>query len=81
MSFRDYGKYSSKSPDTDTLFYTGNRLGMYAAEDELDQPLCQAAQYLGYDIIILTNMIGSHQVVTEVLDTRDDSYSHLWFKR
>jgi hypothetical protein len=41
--------------------------------------LCKAAASLGYDIIILTHMIGSHQVVTEVLDTREDSSKYLWY--
>jgi hypothetical protein len=57
--------------------YVGKLLEMYAAEDELDQPLCKAAFLLGYDIVLLENMVGSHQVVTEVLDTREDSFKYL----
>jgi hypothetical protein len=45
-------------------------LGMYAVEDPLDQVVCKFAKYLGFDTVILTNMIGSHQIVSEVLDTR-----------
>jgi hypothetical protein len=60
--------------------YLGKILEMYAIEDDLDQVLCNAAASLGYNIVILTNMIGSHQIVTEVLDTRSDSYAYLWFK-
>lgn len=52
---------------------------LYAYEDDLDQPLCKAAAELGYDLVILTHMVGSYQVVTEVLDTRLDSMKHLWF--
>lgn len=60
--------------------YIAKELDLYAYEDDLDQPLCMAAARLGYDIIILEHMVGSHQVVTEVLDTREDSLKHLWFK-
>jgi hypothetical protein len=51
-------------------YYAGHYLDLYAAEDALDQILCTTASELGYDIIILENMVGSHQVVTEILDTR-----------
>ena len=50
--------------------YAGNYLQLYAAEDYLDQPLCLAAKENDIDIIILENMIGSFQIVTEILDTR-----------
>ena len=55
---------------TPTPMYAGKRLGLYAAEDGLDQILCNAARSAGYDIVILEAMVGSFQVVTEVLDTR-----------
>lgn len=61
--------------------YVGKLLNLYAKEDDLDQRICVLANYLKYDIVILTHMIGSHQVVTEVLDTRHDSFSHLWFRQ
>lgn len=64
-----------------TKVYMGKRMELYAYEDKLDQPLCRAAARLGYDIVILTHMVGSHQVVTEVLDTREDSIKHLWFQK
>ncbi|GAH06044.1 unnamed protein product, partial [marine sediment metagenome] len=51
--------------------YIGKQLGLYAVEDILDQKLCKLAKTLDYDVVILTNMIGSHQIVTEVLDVRD----------
>lgn len=59
--------------------YAGVYLGLYALEDELDQPLCILARSLNIDIIILESMVGSHQVVTEVLDSRsrDESFSNL----
>lgn len=53
---------------------------LYAYDDDLDQPLCVAASALGYDLVILTHMVGSNQVVTEVLDTRHDSMKYLYFK-
>lgn len=62
-------------------YYVGGKLGwgLYAAEDGLDQPLCIEAAKAGYDIVILESMIGSFQVVTEVLDvrTRHDSFLSL----
>lgn len=48
-----------------------NALRLYSAEDGLDQILCHLGAKHGIDIIILTHMVGSHQVVTEILDTRD----------
>lgn len=56
-----------------------NDLSMYALEDELDQPLCVLGKQQGYDIIVLKNMPGQFQVVTEILDTRDrvESFRHL----
>lgn len=50
---------------------------LYAAEDYLDQPLCSMAAKAGYDIVILENMVGSFQVVTEVLDVRSRKDSFL----
>jgi hypothetical protein len=66
---------------SDTLFYVGVHIGLYAAEDKLDQPICTAGALLGYDIIFLQSMAGSHQAVSEVLDTRPDSFSHLVFRQ
>lgn len=73
-------KYSSVINAKEQVpFYAGMYLELYAIEDELDQPLCIAAKEQGYDIVILESMIGSHQVVTEVLDTRsrEDSFKSL----
>ena len=52
---------------------------LYATEDQYDQPLCTEARNQGYDIVVLTNMVGKFQVVTEILDTRDRylSFSNL----
>jgi hypothetical protein len=55
--------------------YAGKFLGLYALEDPYDQPLCSVARDRGIDILIFTHMVGSHQVVTEILDTRDRSIS------
>lgn len=59
--------------------YIGKELDLYAEEDEFDQNICIIGKEMGIDIIILTNMIGSHQIVTEVLDTRsrDESFQSL----
>lgn len=51
--------------------YSGVKLGMYACEDILDQTLAKIARRNGIQVIVLTDMIGSYQVVSEVLDTRD----------
>ena len=55
-----------------TPHYAGEKLMLYACEDELDQPLCNAcrAHDPPIDVLFLTHMIGSHQIVSEVLDTR-----------
>jgi len=50
--------------------YVGTILSLYALEDGFDQPLCELGRDKNLSIIILESMIGSHQVVTEVLDTR-----------
>lgn len=63
-------------------FYGGAiEYGLYAAEDKFDQPLCKLAAKLGYDIVILEAMVGSFQIVTEVLDVRSrkDSFLSLVF--
>lgn len=59
--------------------YVGAKLGLYAIEDEYDQEICTGAREAGIEVIILTHMIGSRQVVPEVLDTREriDCFSHL----
>lgn len=62
-------------------YYTGHALKMYGAEDRFDQDLCHLAIKKGLDILIFTHMVGSHHVVTEVLDTRDriNSFKSLVF--
>lgn len=54
----------------DEVIYLGQWLGAYAKEDIFDQLICELAQEAGYDIVILEHMIGSHQLTTEILDTR-----------
>lgn len=53
----------------------------YALEDNFDQPICTLAKakVKGYDIVIFTDMVGSHQILTEILDVRDrgDSFRQL----
>lgn len=50
--------------------YAINLLNLYAKEDLFDQVLCKSAANVGIDIVVLTRMVGSKQIVTEVLDTR-----------
>jgi hypothetical protein len=50
--------------------YAGMFLDMYAKEDIFDQAICQAAHRRNIDLVIFEYMVGSFQVVTEVLDTR-----------
>jgi len=59
--------------------YAGEYLELYAIEDVFDQSLCIGARQAGYDVVILENMVGSFQVVTEILDTRsrEESFRHL----
>lgn len=63
--------------------YAGVILGLYASEDSLDQPICEAARDQGIDVVHLTHMIGSHQVVHEILDTRPrmSSFKSLVYKK
>jgi hypothetical protein len=42
----------------------------YAAEDQLDQSICNIAKKIELDVIILAKMMGTNRVVTEILDTR-----------
>lgn len=51
-------------------YYVGQLFGLYALEDIYDQAICLTASSLGIDILIFTHMVGSHQIVSEVLDTR-----------
>ncbi len=55
--------------------YAGLYFGLYAIEDNLDQPLCLLGEKHGYDIIILTHMVGQYKIVREILDTRNRSES------
>lgn len=78
--------YSESDLDPYTLpqipIYLGSDL-LYAQEDPFDQPLCASARELGYELVILTRMIGKYQVVSEVLDTRGrrESFANLTYKR
>lgn len=67
--------------DLDERHYAGLYLELYAEEDVWDQPLCNEARLAGYDIVVLENMVGKYQVVTEVLDTRsrEDSFGSLLY--
>ena len=58
-------------PNDQTKIYAGKFLGLYGVEDIFDQYICKLAKNNNIDILILTDMIGSHQIVTEILDSRD----------
>ena len=45
--------------------------------DYLNQYICRSASLLGVNTVIIQREIGEYRAVTEILDTRDDSYSHL----
>jgi hypothetical protein len=64
-----------------TARYAGMLLGLFAQEDEFDQSLAVMAEEAGLHILILTHMVGSHQIVTEVLDARprDESFRCLLY--
>lgn len=72
-----HGKVLMKNIEeiTQTPIYVGFTSGLYAAEDNFDQPLCLAATKAGYDLLIFTRMVGQYQIVTEVLDVRKRSES------
>lgn len=48
---------------------------IYSLEDYLDQPLCLAGKYLGFNVLIFSKMVGIHRFVEELLDTRSREIS------
>jgi hypothetical protein len=74
-------------PDWDKIgndkYYVGKVLNLYAVEDMYDQELCKCMHKKGKDVVILTHMIGSRQIVAEVLDTRErsESFSNLCYPK
>jgi len=73
--------YKGKNIAEDEVFYSAYKQNVYAIQDGLDQDICNAARKHGYDVIILEKMVGSRQIVTEVLDTRprEESFANLRF--
>lgn len=71
--------YYKKSINVNNLtarkHYVGVNLGLYALEDIYDQEICNIAAKNNIDIIILREMIGEYQVVSEILDTRSRNIS------
>jgi len=47
------------------------------AFDLLDQPICRLAKFLHLDTIVLQREMGEYRAVTEILDTRKDSFQYL----
>ena len=67
---------STYSEDIDPRqHYAGTYLYLYGVEDVWDQQLAITASKQGYDIVVLESMVGRYQIVTEVLDTRDQAQS------
>ena len=69
-------------PKEGRKFYTAAfTVNAYGLQDSLDQIVCAIARHQGYDIVTLEQMVGSRQIVTEVLDTRDrsESFKNLYF--
>ena len=58
----------------DSKYIVDNLVGYH---DFLDQTICKWGRLLGVDTIILQHEVGEKRSVTEILDTREDSYSHL----
>lgn len=46
--------------------------------DWADQPICRAARHLGIDTLVLQREVGEQRTVSELLDTRFDSYQYLY---
>lgn len=78
---KDTGAKVSSIVQQDRDFYGAFALRLYALEDFLDQPICEYGRKKGHDGIILTHMVGSRQIVGEVLDTRprEESLQNLYF--
>lgn len=68
--------HSFKTMINGTFDFNEYHRGMYAFEDKFDQPLCQLAHKLQYDVIILTTMTGGTRIVTEVFDIRNREHSY-----
>ena len=62
---------------TDRSLYWSDRNYPGAVYDLYDQPICEFARLLNIDTIILQHEKGEYRSVSEILDTRPNSYSHL----
>jgi hypothetical protein len=78
---RSHRSFAAAARYDEKKYYAGHTLGLYAFDDNLDQHICVAASKQGYDVVILERMVGSRQIVTEVLDARprDESFKNLYF--
>lgn len=58
---------------------TQHHESLWAKEDDLDLPICWESRDRGYDAVVLTTMVGTSRLVTEVYDVRDrqTSFSHI----
>lgn len=63
-------------PTDESKYWTQETLGA-GTHDYIDQVICRYARQLGIDTLIIQREIGEYRAVTEILDTRSDSYSRL----
>ena len=63
--------YSGKSIITDKIDIS------MGAHDDFDQDICKMAQSLKIDTLLLQHEMGETRAVTEILDTRDNTYDNL----
>lgn len=61
----------------DSSKYWNNQNMSPGLHDFLDQPLCNLAKELEIDTIILQHEIGEFRAVSEILDTRENTYDYL----
>jgi hypothetical protein len=70
VNYNILGEPQSIGRNSLTENYNGN---LYGKSDYLDQPLVELARRFGVDTIILQREIGEYNIVTEVLDCREDT--------
>ena len=66
---------TSLYPTDKSTYWSDAEIG---ANDDIDQEICTYATLLGLDTIILQHEVGEYRAVSEILDTRADSYCHLF---
>jgi hypothetical protein len=67
---------SEDSRTHDSPFFNSELMPI-AIHDWLDQDICKMARHARIDTVVIQREVGERRCVTELLDTRDHSYSHL----